>query len=66
VAICLSMTLTRRSRPLVDWASGRSLRHRTFRTVADGELVSVLGDYAYRVAFAWLVLSVSGSHSNAR
>lgn len=37
------------------------LRHRTFRTVAGGEVVSVLGDYAYRVAVALLVLSVSGS-----
>jgi len=45
----------------VDWASGRLLRHRAFRTVPGGEVVSVLGDYPYRVAFAWLVLSVSGS-----
>jgi len=45
----------------VRWASGRVLHDRTFRTVAAGEVVSVLGDYAYQVAFAWLVLSVTGS-----
>jgi Transmembrane secretion effector len=45
----------------VRWASGRVLHDRTFRVVAAGEVVSVLGDYAYQVAFAWLVLSVTGS-----
>lgn len=43
------------------WASGRVLHDRTFRMVEGGEIVSVLGDYAYQVAFAWLVLSVTGS-----
>ena len=43
------------------WASGRVLHDRTFRTVTGGEVLSVLGDCAYQVAFAWLVLSVSGS-----
>ncbi len=43
------------------WASGRVLHDHTFRVVAAGEVVSVLGDYAYQVAFAWLVLSVTGS-----
>jgi MFS family permease len=31
------------------------------RVVVAGEVISVLGDYAYQVAFAWLVLSVTGS-----
>jgi Transmembrane secretion effector len=39
----------------------RMLHDRTFRTVAGGEVLSVLGDYAYQVAFAWLVLSVTES-----
>jgi MFS family permease len=38
------------------WPAGR-----TFRVVWAGEVGSVLGDYAYQVAFAWLVLSVSHS-----
>jgi len=37
------------------------LRNRAFRTVAGGEAPSMLGDYAYQVAFAWLVLSFTGS-----
>jgi hypothetical protein len=32
-----------------------------FWTVAGGEVISALGDNAYYVAFAWLVLSISGS-----
>ena len=43
------------------WASGRMPHDHTFRVVAGGEVLSVLGDYAYQVAFAWLVLSVTGS-----
>ena len=43
------------------WAGGRALHDRTFRAVAGGEVLSMLGDYAYQVAFAWLVLSVTGS-----
>ena len=38
------------------WPAGRP-----FRVVWAGEVGSVLGDYAYQVAFAWLVLSVSHS-----
>lgn len=45
----------------MDWARGRLLRDPTFRTVAGGEVISVLGDQAYQVAFAWLVLSATGS-----
>ncbi len=45
----------------MDRAVGRLLGDRTFRTVAGGEVISVLGDYAYQVAFAWLVLSATGS-----
>jgi MFS family permease len=45
----------------VGWANGRLLRNRAFRTVAGGEVLSMLGDYAYQVAFAWLVLSFTGS-----
>lgn len=37
------------------------LGNRTFRTAADGEVSSVLGDYGYQDAFAWLVLPVTGS-----
>jgi MFS family permease len=36
-------------------------RGRAFRAVWSGEVGSVLGDYAYQVAFAWLVLSISHS-----
>ena len=36
-------------------------RGRAFRAVWGGEVGSVLGDYAYLVAFAWLVLSISHS-----
>jgi Transmembrane secretion effector len=45
----------------VDWASRRLLHNRVFGTVAGGEVISMLGDFAYQVAFAWLVLSVTGS-----
>ncbi len=38
------------------WPGGRA-----FRAVWGGEVGSVLGDYAYQVAFAWLVLSISHS-----
>ncbi len=43
------------------WASGRVLHDRTFRAVTGGEVLSMLGDFAYQVAFAWLVLSATGS-----
>jgi hypothetical protein len=38
------------------WPKGRA-----FRAVWSGEVGSVLGDYAYQVAFAWLILSISHS-----
>jgi MFS family permease len=38
------------------WPQGRA-----FRVVWGGEVGSVLGDYAYQIAFAWLVLSISHS-----
>jgi MFS family permease len=43
-----------RTRP--QWPGGRA-----FLAVWAGEVGSVLGDYAYQVAFAWLVLSISHS-----
>ena len=43
------------------WASGRVPHDHTFWAVAGGEVLSMLGDFAYQVAFAWLVLSVTGS-----
>ena len=42
-------------------ASRQWPRGRAFRAVWCGETGSVLGDYAYQVAFAWLVLSISHS-----
>jgi hypothetical protein len=54
-------TLTKPRRFPVDWANGRLLSNRPFRTVAGGEVLSMLGDYAYQVPFAWLVLTVTGS-----
>jgi Transmembrane secretion effector len=44
------------AKPKQRWPAGRP-----FRVVWAGEVGSVLGDYAYQVAFAWLVLSVSHS-----
>ena len=45
----------------MDWANGRLLRNRAFRTVAGGEVLSMLSDYAYQVPFGWIVLTVTGS-----
>jgi len=45
----------------VNWANGRLLRNRAFRTVAGGEVLSMLSDYAYQVPFGWIVLTVTGS-----
>lgn len=46
---------------MVDWANGRLPRNRAFRMMAGGEILSRLGDTAYQAAFAWLVLSFTGS-----
>jgi MFS family permease len=46
---------------LPDRATRQWPRGRAFRAVWGGEVGSVLGDYAYQVAFAWLVLSISHS-----
>lgn len=46
---------------MLDRAKRQWPRGRAFRAVWGGEVGSVLGDYAYQVAFAWLVLSISHS-----
>lgn len=45
----------------MDRASGRPPGDPAFQTIAGGEVLSTLGDHAYQVALAWLVLSFTGS-----